>query len=42
MLNVRSISNAECNDDKYKLGIKAHEGHLCTINEVNEGTCGVS
>lgn len=40
VLNVRSISNDECSDDKYGLDIKAHDGHLCTIaNKLNEGVC---
>lgn len=39
MLNVLSISKKECADLKYNLDVNAHEGHMCTINKVNQGTC---
>lgn len=39
VLDVRSISNEECNDEKFDLSIAAHESHLCTLNTANGGIC---
>lgn len=42
VLTVHSISNEECNDEKFDLSIAAHESHLCTLDAANEGICAVS
>lgn len=42
VLNVRSISKEECKHEKYDIAIEPHDGHMCTFNAGNEGTCAVS